>query len=94
MMPGESDKAIILEPQLDACIETQAKRGFNALLSDMMKREDEKLAEKLETLKLFLENEDFNRLRAESEPHLVKGEKVAFWVWQEQGKPEYEMRVE
>ena len=36
---------------------------------------------------------DFNRLRSESEPHLVEGKKVKFILHLKEGKPAYEMQV-
>ena len=85
---------IELEPELDACVETQAKRQYNRVLSELLKKgEDKVLVVKLETLKLFLESADFNKLRSESEPHLVAGRKVKFIVRLEDGKPQYEMKI-
>ncbi len=51
------------------------------------------LAEKAEILRLFLESADFNKLRAESEKHLLAGRKVKFLVHLERGQPKYEMQV-
>ena len=85
---------IELEPELDACVETQAKRQYNQTLSELLKKgEDKVLIIRLETLKLFLESADFNKLRRESETHLVAGRKVKFIVRLENGKPQYEMKI-
>ena len=68
---------IELEPELDACVETQAKRRYNQIVSELLNKGEEKeLAEKLEILRLFLESADFNKLRSESERHLLEGRKV------------------
>ena len=75
-------------------METQARRQYNQVMSRLLKQGEEKgLAEKLETLRLFLETADFNKLRGESEKHLVAGKKVKFLLHLEDGKPEYEMKV-
>ena len=72
----------------------QAKRQYNQTLSELLKKgEDKVLAVKLETLKLFLESADFNKLRSESEPHLVAGRKVKFILRLENGKLQYEMKI-
>ena len=75
-------------------METQAKRQYNEILSELLnKGEEEELAEKLETLRLFLESADFNKLRSESEKHLLEGRKVKFTLHLEEGKPKYEMKI-
>jgi len=75
-------------------VETKAKRQYNQVMSELLKKgEKGKLAERLETLRLFLESADFNKLRSESEKHLIKGRKVKFIIHLEEGKPKYEMKV-
>lgn len=75
-------------------METQAKRWYNQIASELLKRGEEKaLAGELELLRLFLESADFNKLRSEAEKYLVEGKKVKFIVHLEKGKPEYEMKV-
>ena len=75
-------------------METKAKRQYNQVMSELLKKgEKGKLAERLETLRLFLESADFNKLRSESEKHLIKGRKVKFIIHLEEGKPKYEMKV-
>ncbi len=75
-------------------METQAKRRYNQIASELLNEGEEgELAVKLETLRLFLESADFNKLRSESEKHLVEGKKVKFIVHLEEGKPKYEMKV-
>ena len=64
------------------------------MLSELLKESEEReLAEKLEVLKLFLESADFNKLRSESEKHLVQGKRVKFILYLEEGKPKHEMKV-
>jgi len=85
---------IELYPELDACVETQAKRLFSRLSSQLLKEgENEKLLAKLELLRLFLEGADFPDLRSQSEPHLVNGKKVIFTLRLVDGKAEYEMKI-
>jgi hypothetical protein len=87
-------KVVTLNPTLDACIETQAKRLFNQTASQLLKSpEDLTLQEQLETLRLFLEQADFHKLRTESEPLLIDGKKIEFVVWQESGKALWEMKI-
>ena len=75
-------------------METQAKRYYNQILSELLKKGEEgELAEKLETLRLFLESADFNKLRSESEKHLVEGKGVKFILHLEKGMPKYEMKI-
>jgi hypothetical protein len=75
-------------------VETQAKRQYNQLLRQLLEKDaDSELMEKAEILRLFLESADFNRLRAESEKHLVEGRKVIFIVHLDRGQPKYEMKI-
>jgi hypothetical protein len=83
-----------LEPDLFACVEMQARMQYNRISSELLKGSRQKeLEEKFEILRLFLKTADFNRLRSESEKHLVEGRRVVFTVHLEKGKPEYEMKV-
>lgn len=83
-----------LQAELSRCIETAARdeyqRGVRRLLAG---EGEERLAEKTELLRLFLETADFTALRRESEQHLLDGKKVAFWVWLEEGTLRYELQV-
>ena len=82
-----------LTPTLDACVETQARRLHNQTVSALLKTPDDPtLQEQLETLRLFLEQANFHKLRAESEPLLIEGRKVTFTVWREGGKARWEMK--
>ena len=75
-------------------METQAKRQYNQILSELLKKgEGENLAERAELLRLFLESADFHKLRRESEKHLVEGKGVKFILYSEEGKPRYEMKI-
>jgi len=75
-------------------VETKAKRQYNQVLGELLnKGEEGELTEKLETLRLFLESADFNKLRSESEKHLVEGKGVKFILYLEKGEPKYEMKI-
>ena len=75
-------------------METQAKRQYNQILGELLnKGEEGELAKKIDLLRLFLESADFNRLRSESEKHLVDGKRVKFILHLEEGKPKYEMKI-
>jgi len=86
---------IELVPDLQNCIETVAKREYEAVLKQLLtrKQRNKKLEEKLEILRIFLETSDFTKLRAESEKHLVDGNTVRFNIFLENGKPGYEMDI-
>ena len=86
--------AITLHPTLDACVETQAKHLHSQTVSALLETPDDlRLQEQLETLRLFLEQADFHKLRAESELLLLEGKKVTFTVWHEDGKAQWEMKA-
>jgi hypothetical protein len=75
-------------------VETQAKRQYNQLVRQLLEKDaSTELTEKAEILRLFLESADFNKLRAESERHLLEGRKVIFIVHLDRGQPKYEMQV-
>ena len=74
-------------------METQAKRQYKEISERLIKGEKSNLAERLEILRLFLESANFNKLRSESEPHLVEGENVKFIIYLEDGKLVYEMEL-
>ena len=59
---------IELYPELDACVETQAKRQYDEIMRELLQKGEAEgeLAERLELLRLFLESADFSKLRAES----------------------------
>lgn len=86
---------IELTPDLSSCIETVTKREYNNTLRTLMTTtsHDEKIRDKAELLRLFLETADFRKLRAESEKHLLNGKKVKFTVSLEDERLRYEMQV-
>lgn len=85
---------IEIEPELAACIETKAKQEYHRTLRELLEKgEDDRLKDRLETLRLFLEGTDFKALREKYEIYLTQGKRVKFFIYLEAGKPEYEMKV-
>jgi hypothetical protein len=83
-----------LQPDLSRCIEAVARgeyeRGLRSLLAG---EDDERLAERTDLLRRFLETADFGGLRRESERYLLEGKKVAFIVYMDEGVLRYELQV-
>ncbi len=86
---------IELVPDLSNCIETVAKKEYSEIVRQLLVSGEgnEKLRERAELLRSFLETTDFKKLRAESERHLADGKHVKFVVYAEGGVPKYEMRI-
>jgi hypothetical protein len=86
---------IKLEPSPSSCIETVAKREYERVLSMLLKgdREDRRLEEELELLRLFLESADFGRLRSLSEDLLLDGRRVEFILKPTDSLPGYEVGI-
>ncbi len=84
-----------LEPSLEECIQTLAKREYERLVRSALESGDldEETAGALEALKDFLEKTDFPRLRSRYEPYLAEGKRVRFLL-RLQGGYSLEMRVE
>jgi len=83
-----------LEPELSACVETQAKRQYEQILDQLLKKGEEKgLGEKLELLRLFLESTDLTKLRNAYEKYLVQEKQVKFILYLEKGKTRYELII-
>ena len=87
---------IELTPTLTHCIETTARQEFLKSEDEYMRSggEDKELEEKIELLRAFLESMDFRELRKQSEEHLTEGKNVRFILYQEEGKPKYELKVD
>ncbi len=87
---------IELTPTLTHCIETTARQEFLKSEDEYMRSggEDKELEEKIELLRMFLESMDFRELRRQSEEHLTEGKNVRFILYQEEGKPKYELKVD
>jgi hypothetical protein len=85
-----------LKPNLLSCIEAVSKKEYERTLNLLLKEgsADEKLGERLEILRLFLESADFGHLRSQYEGHLTEGKKVTFLIYPEEGKVSYKLIVE
>ena len=86
---------IELVPDLTHCIETVAKKEHAAALKQLLTpgKVNKELEEKLEILRLFLERVDFRQLRAGSERQIMKGRRVKFVVYLDNGVLEHEMHI-
>ena len=84
-----------LVPDLSHCIETVAKNEYWAIMAKLLAagEGDEDLQQRLELLRLFLETEDFRRLRRESEKHLTEGNRVSFVVYLQEGNLKCDLQV-
>jgi len=85
-----------LRPNLSNCIETLSKKEYEQTLNLLLKEGsvDEKLAERLEALRLFLESADFGHLRSQYEGYLTEGRQVTFLIYSEEEKVSYKLVVE
>lgn len=85
---------IELYPDSRSCIETVARREYAGVFKELITpgRENRKLEEKLEILRLFLETADFKKLRVESEKELAGGKRVKYTIYLD-NKLKYEMQV-
>jgi len=94
MKAKQDNDSIELIPSLDACVETQAKRLYNKILSQLLEKgENRELEHKLELLTLFLETADFNKLRSESERHLIESKTVIFTITRDDNSAKHDMKV-
>jgi hypothetical protein len=84
-----------LRPNLSNCIETLSKKEYEQTLNLLLKEGsvDEKLGERLEVLRLFLESADFGHLRSQYEGYLTEGRQVTFLIYLEEGKVSYRLIV-
>jgi hypothetical protein len=87
---------IELKPNLSHCIETVSKKEYERTLNLLLKggSVDEKLGERLEILRLFLESADFGHLRSQYEGYLADGKEVTFLIYPEEEKVSYKLLVE
>jgi hypothetical protein len=86
---------IELKPTLSSCIETVSKKEYERTLNLLLKEGsvDERLGERLEVLRLFLESADFGRLRSQYEGYLTEGKEVTFLIYPEEEKVSYKLIV-
>ncbi len=93
MGPRTRKTRIELTPDLSHCIETVAKKEYEGLIRNFMRtgKTDSEFEGKMELLRAFLESADFRKLRQQSEEYLVKGQKVKFVLYNEEGKAKYRL---
>jgi hypothetical protein len=85
-----------LKPTLSSCIEAVSKKEYERTLNLLLKEGsvDERLGERLEVLRLFLESTDFGHLRSQYEGYLTEGKEVTFLIYPEEEKVSYKLIVE
>jgi len=86
---------MFLEPELSACIQTQARREYDRILKELLESGDgdEESEQRIELLRKFLESVDFNKLRSEYEPYLVEGKRIQFTLTSSSNDIEYKFKV-
>jgi hypothetical protein len=91
-MPTE----IVLEPNITHCIESVAKREYERVLQLLLKgeKEDPRLADELELLRLFLESADFGVLRGRYEDSLLAGKGVKVRLRLREGVPDWDIEID
>ncbi len=88
--------SVELVPSLSSCVETVAKKEYWEGVKGYLQlgERDDKLEQRLELLKAFLETANFRELRHESEKYLLEGKSVKFILYFEEGKLIYKLQVE
>ncbi len=89
-------ECIELKPNLSSCIETLSKKEYERTLNLLLKEGsgDERLGERLEVLRLFLESADFGHLRSQYEGYLTEGKEVTFLIYPEGEKVSCKVIIE
>lgn len=66
---------IIIEPTETKCVETIAKKMYWSMVDEYLKLgvEDQKMEEKIELLRTFLEEFDVGKFRSETEEYIKRG---------------------
>jgi hypothetical protein len=87
---------IELKPNLSSCIETLSKKEYERTLNLLLKERSvaERLGERLEVLRLFLESADFGYLRSQYEGYLTQGKEVTFLIYPEEQNVSYKLIIE
>jgi len=88
--------SIEFEPSLSECIETLAKKEYEATLRAclLLPESTVELQEKMKLLQLFLESANFSLLRAACEKQLVQGKGVRVILNLAEGEPVTQLIVE
>jgi hypothetical protein len=85
---------IRLKPSLSHCVETVAKREYERVLSLLLGgKEEDRLLDELELLRLFLESADLRQLRSRCEELLLAGRQIEFILRSSEGVPAYETEI-
>jgi len=85
---------IKLKPSLSHCVETLAKRKYERVLSLLLGgKQEERLFDELELLRLFLESADFSQLRSRCEEALLAGREIDAVLRSADGVPPYEIEI-
>lgn len=85
---------INLEPSFSHCVETVAKREYERVLSLLLGgKQEDRLLDELELLRLFLESADFRQLRSRCEESLLAGNRVEVILKSAQGALPYEVVI-
>ena len=84
-----------LEPSLSHCVETVAKKKYEKVLSLLLGgKQENRLMDELELLRLFLESADLRKLRSRCEEALLAGRRVEVIVKSAQGPLPYEVEIQ
>ena len=84
---------IELIPDSLNCIETVARKEYKNLTDSLLRNGEysDDFKNKFELLRTFLEHSDFRKLRKESDAYLLKGQRIKFIIFQEQGRIKYKI---
>lgn len=92
--PQRRDTTVELLPDLSSCVQTRARQAYTAAMNKIVSGDASPVLEdRLELLKVFLEEADFSRLRRESEEHLTQGRKVKFVLSRSAGSGKWSARM-
>jgi hypothetical protein len=85
---------IKLKPSLSHCVETVAKREYERVLSLLLGgKQEDRLLDELELLRLFLESADLRQQRSRCEELLLAGRQIEFILRSCDGVPPYEAEI-
>ena len=78
------------------CIKCLAEQEYGQCLKDLLKDEKEKkeLEERFEAITSLLKSPELAKLRDEAERYLADGKEVNLTIRLENGKPNYEMKID
>jgi hypothetical protein len=92
--PGCGMMEIKLKPSFSHCVETVAKREYERVLSLLLGgKQEDRLLDELELLRLFLESADLRKLRSRCEESLLAGKQIEFILRSSDGVSAYETEI-